>query len=502
VLFLHVELHQPGRQPKTYDFNSQSTRMLTIGNMPSAPICLHDPHASRIHSTIQMTDEHATIIDMGTVHGTYLNDEKVKKKELRNKDTVKIGGSTLSISLETRSSLSPADLMASLESNAAPVQPEHVPVAPAAPMTPQTANPWATPSTPPTAQAPNQADPHSQLTTRIKNLTPEQLQQLTGYLSILEGGDAASGQTLNAGQSDWASGAARERYDTDLIVTQMGRERSRNRMITLLGIGFGVIILGYYVWHALQQPPSIAAEQSASSQPNTNDQTTDALAERTKPYLLKHDRVTLQKISELVWTTRAHDALLLAVNPQVTSLTQQLETHTRIRVPKHTEHIVQRGETLGGLAASLLGDPSRYEEIVQANSETLSDPSALELGMVLRIPLLHDRFRQALDDGLHEAPPKQASPAPAPAPAQQATNSAPAKPTPSAKPSHLGGSRILDLDPRTIAQAHKEPTPVKPKTAESAQTPTNSETSGADLEKPAQSQPIQDGASEQKQDKP
>ncbi len=49
-------------------------------------------------------------------------------------------------------------------------------------------------------------------------------------------------------------------------------------------------------------------------------------------------------------------------------------------------YTVKRGDTLSSIAARTLGSSARYEDILAANSEMLSDEDSLSPGMVLKIP--------------------------------------------------------------------------------------------------------------------
>ncbi|MGQ9574947.1 MAG: LysM peptidoglycan-binding domain-containing protein [Thermoguttaceae bacterium] len=58
---------------------------------------------------------------------------------------------------------------------------------------------------------------------------------------------------------------------------------------------------------------------------------------------------------------------------------------TRPNPPTRT-HTIADGDTLPGLAARYLGDPSRWGEIFAANRQLFSDPETLPLGATLTIP--------------------------------------------------------------------------------------------------------------------
>ena len=59
------------------------------------------------------------------------------------------------------------------------------------------------------------------------------------------------------------------------------------------------------------------------------------------------------------------------------------------RAPRSTDtrtHKVADGDTLTSLAQRYLGNPARYREIYEANSEHLKSPDVLPIGLVLSIP--------------------------------------------------------------------------------------------------------------------
>jgi TonB family protein len=105
--------------------------IIKIGRLASAHLFVDDDKVSRIHSVIEVSaDGSLSIIDMGSVEGTYLNGKKVNKAPVTFGDEIKLG-STL-IRLENPAAAAAANLAAAAASAApaprAPTSPE-VPVA-------------------------------------------------------------------------------------------------------------------------------------------------------------------------------------------------------------------------------------------------------------------------------------------------------------------------------------------------------------------------------------
>ena len=53
---------------------------------------------------------------------------------------------------------------------------------------------------------------------------------------------------------------------------------------------------------------------------------------------------------------------------------------------RRARYVVQQGDTLTLIAARVLGDASRWEEIYDLNHEALGDPDRIYEGMVLWVP--------------------------------------------------------------------------------------------------------------------
>ncbi len=83
--------------------------IIKIGRLSSAHLCLEDEKVSRIHSVIEVaTDGAMSIIDMGSVEGTYVNGKRVNKGQLTFGDEIRVGGTT--IRLENPAAVAAANL--------------------------------------------------------------------------------------------------------------------------------------------------------------------------------------------------------------------------------------------------------------------------------------------------------------------------------------------------------------------------------------------------------
>jgi TonB family protein len=89
--------------------------IIKIGRLSSAHLCLEDEKVSRIHSVIEVgADGSLSIIDMGSVEGTYVNGKRVNKGKVTFGDEIKVGGTT--IRLESPAAVAAVNLAAAVSS--------------------------------------------------------------------------------------------------------------------------------------------------------------------------------------------------------------------------------------------------------------------------------------------------------------------------------------------------------------------------------------------------
>jgi pSer/pThr/pTyr-binding forkhead associated (FHA) protein len=75
-----------------------------IGRDKQNVVYINDHHASRQHAKItRESDGFYHLVDMGSRNGTYVNDEKIFRRRLQNKDVIKIGKSIITFNEDFQS---------------------------------------------------------------------------------------------------------------------------------------------------------------------------------------------------------------------------------------------------------------------------------------------------------------------------------------------------------------------------------------------------------------
>jgi pSer/pThr/pTyr-binding forkhead associated (FHA) protein len=72
--------------------------IIKIGRLASAHLCLDDDKVSRIHSVIEVApDGKLSIIDMGSVEGTWVNGKRVNKGSIAFGDEIRVGNTLIRV---------------------------------------------------------------------------------------------------------------------------------------------------------------------------------------------------------------------------------------------------------------------------------------------------------------------------------------------------------------------------------------------------------------------
>ena len=64
---------------------------ITVGRDPRADILLDDSTVSRAHAVFRRSDGRYSVIDAGSLNGTYVNRQRVDQQELKNGDEIILG---------------------------------------------------------------------------------------------------------------------------------------------------------------------------------------------------------------------------------------------------------------------------------------------------------------------------------------------------------------------------------------------------------------------------
>lgn len=74
-----------------------SAPALKIGTDPRSQLVLDDPAARRMHAVVEMDDAGATLIDLGTDVGTWVNGARINRVRLQPGDEIRIGTTTIQV---------------------------------------------------------------------------------------------------------------------------------------------------------------------------------------------------------------------------------------------------------------------------------------------------------------------------------------------------------------------------------------------------------------------
>ena len=100
---IHIEIFEgPVDSPaRTIQFSAEpSAHMIKIGRVASAQLRFeNDDQVSRMHAIIERNHDGIFIIDLGSVLGTYVNDQKISRRKLSSGDVISIGRQRLRVTI-------------------------------------------------------------------------------------------------------------------------------------------------------------------------------------------------------------------------------------------------------------------------------------------------------------------------------------------------------------------------------------------------------------------
>jgi pSer/pThr/pTyr-binding forkhead associated (FHA) protein len=79
--------------------------IITIGRQPDNLLCIDNPAVSGHHAKVYWEADHYVVEDLESFNGTYLNDERIAKKELHDGDVVLIGKHTVHFRAEANDNI-------------------------------------------------------------------------------------------------------------------------------------------------------------------------------------------------------------------------------------------------------------------------------------------------------------------------------------------------------------------------------------------------------------
>jgi len=92
---LRLRVFKAGAQIDCKDFDCS---IIKIGRLSAAQLCLDDDKVSRIHAVIDVAvDGKFSIIDMGSVEGTFVNGKRINRGELRFGDEIRVGNTSIRV---------------------------------------------------------------------------------------------------------------------------------------------------------------------------------------------------------------------------------------------------------------------------------------------------------------------------------------------------------------------------------------------------------------------
>lgn len=91
-----LRIEGDGQEPRFVEFNEP---IIKIGKLSSVNLRLDDPNVNRIHAVIEVNQDEAQIIDMGSSKGTRVNDKRVHKSRIVSGDRIQVGDTYLTLFL-------------------------------------------------------------------------------------------------------------------------------------------------------------------------------------------------------------------------------------------------------------------------------------------------------------------------------------------------------------------------------------------------------------------
>lgn len=416
-------------------------KIVKIGRAPTADICINEPGVSNLHACLELSQNRVILRDMFASTGTWVNGERVDQIELSENDVVQIGSTLLRVSRGTQRptpthpptvhpglpspQMPPAPMMAPVAAPtsgtqgfaappptpapvtaaptlqiaapiaAAPAVPAPVPTPPAAAPTPRPTSavtqpglPWAATAAPTPAAGSNlahAADPIAPASDPPGVTSP--WESGTGSMHVAVGPPAPDEAFSEFPEPtlDISGTGDGERYNTKWLVSNLRRQRARQRMMVLIaGAGLVAFLVIPMVWLATRPDPTPPQVTRPAPPPKPEVPVND----ETYVYHRLPEATSITALAQTWFGERFPVGALARHNPSADDSAGQLPAGTVVKVPRAVEYEVARGDTLGAIADKLLGDSQRWEDVYTQNRAVLPSPSALDVGMKLKVQVV------------------------------------------------------------------------------------------------------------------
>lgn len=86
-------------EKKVYGFDLLETFRVAIGRHDSNDLCFNSRNVSNYHAEILVEGEGLVLHDLGSTNGTYVNEERVRRRRLSHGDRIRIGGNEITVKL-------------------------------------------------------------------------------------------------------------------------------------------------------------------------------------------------------------------------------------------------------------------------------------------------------------------------------------------------------------------------------------------------------------------
>ncbi|MGH9322973.1 MAG: FHA domain-containing protein [Vicinamibacteria bacterium] len=86
-------------EKKVFGFDLLETHRVAIGRHDSNDLCFNSRNVSNYHAEIRVEPEGLVLHDLGSTNGTYVNEERVRRRKLSHGDRIRIGSNEIAVKL-------------------------------------------------------------------------------------------------------------------------------------------------------------------------------------------------------------------------------------------------------------------------------------------------------------------------------------------------------------------------------------------------------------------